>query len=346
MFFLILLTSCSKSDPQGFIYRTYDREADGWKYYKTTLDAPSEREEMNITPCSEDARVQPYWSPDGNYYGCGAVYQQPLLIRDAQNTITAMMEQGDPKDPTNWDLMGWSPDSQYVSIVNPYHDFSIMKYDGTGLQQILQYAEGGIGPAEWSPNGRYIALQLTPYRTSQSFIVVFDPVGKEIGRFDISKSIDDPMVIAEDLTWSPDSKKLAFHTNYNMTHNSALYVLDLESGNVTDISPDAAICVMTIFDWSPDSQEIVFNAIHCKEHLPGDLFDQIAYSIHVDGSNLKALTGKGHGSLHWSPDGKSILIDGYEGKDLYWMGTDGSNKKKLVDSGNKEYAYFVSWIRP
>ncbi len=345
--FIVLLTSCSKQEAQFFIFKRYDSKTDRWKYYKTNLYAPSRVEEINTIPCSDDKRVQPVWSPDGKYYGCGAVYDQPLLIRDVHNTITAKLDQGNLKDPILWNIKGWSPDSQYVSIMNtgskgkPYYDFSIMKYDGTQLRQIFKLSRAAIDVGEWSPNGKYILVEEVDKQCS---FIIFNTSGTEIARFDLSKLVNSLMVDPKNTKWSPDSKKLAFGVYDNRDVSSKLFVLDIGSGKITDITPDEPICIITIFDWSPDSKDLLFDAIMCKEHVSGDFSGRISYSIHVDGSNLKALTGKGNGSLHWALDGKSIIMDGYEGKDIYLMDIDGNNKKKLVAVG--DYTYFVSWIRP
>jgi Tol biopolymer transport system component len=349
IFFFVLLTSCFERDPQSFIFKRNDSKTNRLVYYKTNIYTPSHVEEMDMIPCSENTRVPPIWSPDGKFYGCGAVKDQPLLIRDVHNTITARLEQGNPKDPILWEIMGWSPDSQYVSIGNtgskekPYHDFSIMKYDGTELHQFNKSSNAAISFGQWSPNGKYIVLQTTPYSTSKSAFLIFDMTGKEIARFELSKFIKTPIVMAEQLKWSPDSKKISFLVFYPAEVFNKLYVLDMNSKDATNIISDKNVCVMNIFDCSPDSKKILFDAIDCKNHISDNNFDKITYSINVDGSQLKPLTGKGSGSLHWTLDGKSILMDGY-GKDLYLMDMDGGNKKRLVDIG--DYAVFVSWIRP
>jgi len=151
--------------------------------------------------------------------------------------------------------------------------------------------------------------------------------------------------LVEQLKWSPDSKKLAFWTYYDRNVYTKLYVLDIKSGQVTDIIPDKSICIMSISGWSPDSKKILFDAIDCQKHISGDFFDRVYYSINVDGSELKPLTEKGFGSLNWTLDGKSIIVSGYGNdipdKSMYIMNTDGSNKRLLLDNG-----YFVSWITP
>jgi len=338
------LTSCAEKETQFFVFKRYDSKKDNWSYYRANLYNPSQIEEINIIPCSEDKRDQPFWSPNGNYYVCSANYNRPFLIYDIHNTIIAKIDQGNPKDPNIWYIAGWSPDSQYVSIIKlrsfekPYYDFSIMKYDGTDLLQLNKQSTPAIDNGEWSPNGELIAHQI--YTGGSDTLILFQPSGKEVRRFGLPEYADFPAI---DLKWSPDSKKMAFRTNYNILQDSKLYVLDIESGKFNDIIPDKSICIMDVFDWSPDSKKISFGAINCKEHIAGDSLDRVSYSINMDGTELKTLTEKGSSTLHWTLDGKSIIADGYEEQGIYLMDVDGSNKRKIVDLDN---VHFVSWIKP
>jgi len=274
---------------------------------------------------------------------------QPLFIYDTTNNkIMAKLEQGNPKDPLMWRILGWSPDSQYVSIMStgsmekPYYDFSIMKYDGSGLlqidkQTIVSVPFGG----EWAPNGNYIVRQVRPNSGDHDYLIISSLPGKEIFRFDLVKFIHAPIVFADQLEWSPDSKKLALSIYYDPASNPKLHVLDIESEKLANIIPDKSICIKGIPDWSPDGKKILFDAVDCKEHVSLEFHDSVYYSINVDGSELKSLTEKGSGSLNWTLDGKSIIVSGYGEKSIYLMNIDGSNRRKLVDN-----AYFVSWIKP
>ena len=341
MLFAALLTSCAQKDTQYFIFKKYNSTIDNWDYYKANLYNPSQIEAISIIPCSEDKRDQPFWSPNGIYYVCLASYNRPFLIYDVHNSIIAKIDQGNPESPDIWYISGWSPDSQHISIIKlrspekPYYDFSVMKYDGTELLQLGKQSIPTIGGGEWSPNGKLIAYQI--YTSGKVSVILFQPSGEEVRRFDLLEYEDSPTI---DMKWSPDSKKLAFRSNYNIVSNSKLYVLDIETGKLTNIISDKSVCVMDIFDWSPDSQKILFGAINCKEHIGGDIFDRISYSINVDGSELKALTEKGSSTSHWTLDGKSIIFDRYDQQGIYSMNVDGSNKRKLLDN-----AYFVSWIK-
>jgi Tol biopolymer transport system component len=258
----------------------------------------------------------------------------------------ARIEQGNPGDPLQWEIRGWSPDSQYVSILNfgsgerLYKDLSIMKYDGTDLHQLDKQANAVIQQIEWSPNGKFIAYERAPVSNNHTLILIIDPAGREIARFDLSGFIQINGLGVGDLTWSPDNKKLAFHTEYYADTDSKLYVLDIQSGIISDIIRDKSVCISDIFGWSSDGEKILFDAVNCREHMPGDS-ETVTYSINMDGSQLKPLTPKGYSTLHWTPDGKSIIMNRYPNSGIYLMDIDGNNQRKLVDNG-----LFVSWIKP
>jgi hypothetical protein len=352
--FALIFTSCTINQSQPFIFKRFNSETFGIEYYKTYLHAPSQIEKINTDSCLiQDEHGQPVWSPNGKYYGCLSMYERALIIYDIdKNKIVTELDKRSPKDLQSWWISGWSPNSQYVGILspgwleNPEYVFSIMKYDGTEFQQIHKSSSPLIFN-DWSPNGKYLILEeFSNGMNGSSLIVIFDQFGREVASFDLLKITNTIARGTVDIKWSPDSKKLAFSTLYNVDlHNNNLYILNVESGEVTNILHDESLCPMGISGWSSDGQIILFNAIDCKNHTSMDFSDEIYYSLNIDGSELSQLTQKGDGLLNWSPDGKSIIVSGYgngsSDKGIYIMDATGNNKRILLDNG-----YFVSWMLP
>ena len=336
--FMTSLAACAEKQTQLYIFTRYNSETEIYDYYQADLYAPSFEKKINVVPCSEDGKYEPTWSPNGRYYGCSTNFGRPLFIYDTiTNKVIAKTEPVNPKDPINWYMLGWSPDSQYASIMStgstekPYYDFSIMKFDGSELIQIDKQSRANILSGEWSPNGKLIAHQI--YMGDRSYLAIFQSNGKEIVRLDLNQSLS-PTIFAEEIKWSPDSKKLAIRTLHNIDTDSHLYIWDIESSKVSDLVSDKSVCIMRISDWSPNGKTILFYAVNCNED---DYLNTVLYSINVDGSNIKKEDFK---SLRRTPDGKSIIIDG-----MYLMDIDGKNKRKIFDNKN-HLVNFVSWIIP
>lgn len=343
----LLLNSCISKQSQLFIFYRRDSSDQAWRYYETDLYDPSKIREIKIIPCNQDPRVQPLWSPDGKYYACSAAYDQPLYIFDTQNRILAEIGQGNPNDPLQWGVLGWSPDSQSVllfnsgSLATPYEELAVMRYDGTGLTSLAKQTQAMFSGVAWSSNGNWIAYEITSHSSKESSIIILDLSGRQIARFDLSKFTQNSKLFAMDMVWSPDNEELAFNTIYNFDTDSKLYVLNLQSGRLTNPVFEGSLCIFDIFGWSPDSDKLLFDAVNCREHTGGDFFDRVAYSVNADGSNLKPLTSKGNRNLYWTPDGKSILVDGLSEPGIYLIDLDGKILRKITDKG-----FFVSWIRP
>ena len=349
MFIIPLLTACALRPSQPFIFDSFDYDNNQYTYFTSDLYNPSKIEKLDASMCGnpDDLYALPIWSPNGKYHACSAVYDRPLFVKDINNVTTAKIEQGNPNDPLQWDIEDWSPDSQYVIIQNsgsgatPYEDLSIMKYDGTGLAQLVKAPNATLYFAKWSPDGKYIKYEYNPNTDNDDYLIIIDTSGKEIYRFDLIGLTEWSLIGGA--RWSPDSRKLAFHGWLpDGNRNDGWYILDIASGKISNLIPREILCGDSAPDWSPDGQKLLLDVYNCKTHIDGDQLDSRTYLINTDGSKLTPLTDKGIGNLHWTPDGKSIIMDGYDGNGIYIMDTDGKNERKLIDGP----VSFVTWIKP
>ena len=147
-----------------------------------------------------------------------------------------------------------------------------------------------------------------------------------------------PQVGWSPLGWSPDGTKVAFwECVYGPPWDSELYVMNSDGSGLTNVSnhpgSDAVHCgggdfsvPRFGFDWSPDSESLVFWSARSPWGL---------YTVNADGSGLRYLTD-GHNPA-WSPAGGSILFacpqssdfDKYEAP-IYTIEPDGSNRRLLA----------------
>src|SRR5262245_35234503 len=140
----------------------------------------------------------------------------------------------------------WSPDGSHLAVTTKWagkNGIVVMDPDGTNAHSVTgDYADSF--PA-WSPDGSRIA-----YANGTRILSV-----KADG--------SDPKTLASGEywwvgrpTWAPDGSKLAFSAAPTANNGTHLYVLDLGSGKVTQLTPDGG------YDddaaWSPDGTQIAF----------------------------------------------------------------------------------------
>jgi Pentapeptide repeats (8 copies)/WD40-like Beta Propeller Repeat len=129
------------------------------------------------------------------------------------------------------------------------------------------------------------------------------------------------------LSWSPDSKKIAFVLQDVTSHSSAastseydIYVRRSDGGDLTRLTntPDTAESTPV---WSPDSTKIAFTS------TTGISRNNAIYVMNADGSRQEHLTDGF--SPAWSPDSKKIAFLRDSG--IYVMNADGNCERQLTN---------------
>jgi len=281
--FSITLTSCVEKQTQYFIFTTHDSQSDSWKYYETDLYNPSSIEEIKIIPCAGERLALPVWSPNGKYYGCSAFADQPLVIYDSQNRITVELGQGNLDAPLQWTILGWSPDSQYVSMLNEdskeksNYEFSIMKYDGTGFLQLNEQSNGTLNHGEWSPNGKFIAHQTYSSIWVASQLYIWD---MENGKS--SEVIPDKSVcITRIIDWSPNAERILFEAvtcKHPYEYGYVYYSVNIDGTDLKALTEQGYESVY----WTPDGRSTIITSY-------GNI-----YLADVDGKNRKLILDDGY----------------------------------------------------
>lgn len=141
-------------------------------------------------------------------------------------------------------------------------------------------------------------------------------------------------------TWSPDGRKIAF-VSYR-DGNSELYVMDVDGGNVTQLTndllpplpPDNGNWWMDSPAWSPDGSIIAFYLLNCSPCAGHGKWWPRLYVVSVDGSNPHQI---GDGAApQWAPDGNRLLYSvqldyTHYPPALYIMNLDGSGSIYIGD---------------
>jgi dipeptidyl aminopeptidase/acylaminoacyl peptidase len=256
----------------------------------------------------------------------------------------------------------------------------IVAADGTKNRYL---AEGS--DAVWSPDGSRVAyIAEGKPKGSQVFVAWID---RESSATQITRTDEDPA----NLGWSPDGKQIAFsmfvpkiatwdidlpkapegakwtkaptitdRLHYRQDRHGFtkpgtvhLFVVPSDGGTPRDLTPGEwyvgarfdGLASDVGWDWSPDSKTIVVDGLDVPD--PDLRYrDSDVFAIDVASGTHRKLTPSGAWSQpRISPDGKTIALTGtsqlkasYHSQELYVVGIDGSNMRKISGSLDRDAA--------
>ena len=202
--------------------------------------------------------------------------------------------------------------------------------DTTGnIIRRIQTDVPNMSSLSWSPDGRSVAYQSNHEGTPN--IYVMDIRSKD------SRRLTNHEGRSLRPAWSPNGKWIAFVSDRSGEYLD-VYRMDTDGSNVRRLTNRGNNWEP---DWSPDSQWIAFNATQDKRTA--------LYIMTADGKGrrqLKAGVFTAAGCT-WSPDGKQIAFaTGREfetGVNIYVIGIDGNNLRKLTRVGGMSLATHPAW---
>ena len=140
-------------------------------------------------------------------------------------------------------------------------------------------------------------------------------------------------------SWSPDNKKLIFHSAVRNSEERVLNIMDVSSKQIKTVKFPIKLLEAAFAEWSPNGQEIVFRCTFQKNQ------HEICKS-NIDGTMLSQLTNDFSLTLtpSWSPDGSKIIFgSNHEGNfEIYTMNPDGSNQKNISMSSSDDIVGYWS----
>ena len=224
--------------------------------------------------------------------------------------------------------------------------------DGTNPRRLTENASGDAFPV-LSPDGKKIVFDSNrnravtdPVNTSQLFVMETDGSQQTL------------VTRGSSATWSPDSKRIAYHASASgtglpikgdpgaATSDSDIFVGNLDdlisgAGQPTNITntPDE---IEDDADWSPDGERILFTG-HPTSDNPQLSNQAEIYIADADGGNRAALTANTYEERApaWSPDGSRIVFScriggGNSDFEICVMNADGSGLVQLTDNTTQE----------
>jgi Tol biopolymer transport system component len=212
------------------------------------------------------------------------------------------------------------------------YEIFVMASDGSRLANLSNSWADDVAPV-WAPDGRRIAFvsfrdTLTGkwgVENGSIYIMDFDPVagtgtGNAVRLTDGQGSDGWP-------TWSPDGKRIAFHSNRGGDWD--IWIINTDGSGLTNLTASPGEDRYPA--WSPGS--VGSAQIAFMSRRGGD---QDVWVINVDGSDPKNLTKKKGRDRYpmWSPDGKRLTFNTNRDGDqeVYMMNADGSNQTNVSRS--------------
>jgi Tol biopolymer transport system component len=202
----------------------------------------------------------------------------------------------------------------------------------------LTNAPGNSIFSDWTPDGDSIVFDSDRVSNGcnegacnvEIFIMRAD--GNEQTRLTRNAAFDgDPSV-------SPDGKWIVFDSGRD-GGDLDIFVMRINGTGVTQLTDNDAVDIDPT--WSPDGKWIVFSSNRQEEAA--------LYKMKANGSSAQRLTPlRLHAGVpDWSPDGNEIVFannaDVDAPSDIFTIGPDGSEVRRLTHAGDGESYFFPSW---
>lgn len=167
-------------------------------------------------------------------------------------------------------------------------------------------------PSPWDLDSAAFVLTATVREGNTDLFLVDHPADARWTRLTLSPGLD------SDPTWSPDGRRLAFHSDRDATGGEGgldVYVMELDGEpgpgrppEVTNLTNHPGHDYLP--DWSPDGRHIAFLSRRAEPDAPLGSPGHL-YLMDADGSNPRRITRLPLGASlgpRWTPDGRALLF--------------------------------------
>jgi Tol biopolymer transport system component len=239
----------------------------------------------------------------------------------------------------------WSPDGERVVYrdsrrgINRNDEIFVVNADGTGARNITRNPANDWGP-DWSPDGSTIVFN-SDRQGGPLAGYLADPDGSNLRRIPTDAFVEYP-------DWSPDGTRVAFMGQDRLTLDYDIYVVNVDGTGLLRLTDTAGDDGWP--SWSPDGSRIAFSSVRddcgygrvpgCR--TTGDVGPHHdIWIVNPDGTGLHRVTSEFGQFVTWSPDGRYLMVAGF---DLYVIRPDGTGRATLKIDGLPDGGLFPDWI--
>jgi dipeptidyl aminopeptidase/acylaminoacyl peptidase len=268
-----------------------------------------------------------------------------------------------------------APDNHRVAYAVTMNDRPGRPYSQTWIMDLSTAVPVRLGGEKeassdphWSPDGKWLCYSAGEGDKSGLWVVHADGSGATF--LAPTSGTNSPLPVqGESVTWSPDSKQIAFVSStpgpetaeasgdpmvitrylykptaheglshFNDNRRLHIFTVDVASRQVRQLTQGTND--EHSIDWSPDGKEILFTSNH--EPNADEFFNYDIFALKVAGGTVRRLTATEslESAPRWSPDGKQIVYSGYrrgltdretnmEDGHVWLMDADGSHRREV-----------------
>jgi Tol biopolymer transport system component len=247
--------------------------------------------------------------------------QQGIFVMNSDTTGGKLLT---PDASAELRATSWSPDGEKIAffasrrqdseILSKYrmpfhHVLYEMDVRGGNQKRLLDFP---VSSFEWSPDSRqmlFVSAYEDPQHdnpsvlkgtmTPMSAVYVLNlTTGEQRRLTSFGKNCSG--------AWSPDGAQIAL--SFGTDQSSDIFAVSLDGKHARRLTDSKALNIRP--EWSPNGKAIAFVSVA----TPGGMDDNAGvYVMDANGANMKRVGKSTPSRVHWSPDGKSLLLQSADG---------------------------------